>query len=68
MRALGTMLLTVVAALGACGGARAAAKPEVPFQRGVNLTSWLQVGSARRTIRQRTILSRKYRSAANGGS
>jgi len=29
------------------GRASTAAQTEVPFQRGVNLTSWLQVGSAR---------------------
>jgi endoglucanase len=47
MRAPVAVMLTAVAVVCACGGARAAAGTEVPFHRGVNLTSWLQVGSAR---------------------
>ena len=39
-----SMLVVVV---GAWGGAKALGKTEVPFHRGVNLTSWLQVGSVR---------------------
>jgi len=46
MRASVTLMLAVVAAIGTCGRARAATT-EVPFQRGVNLTSWLQAGGAR---------------------
>jgi len=47
MRSPVAVMLTAVAVVCTCCGARAAAKTEVPFHRGVNLTSWLQVGSAR---------------------
>jgi endoglucanase len=40
-------MLMVVAGVCACGGTGATATTEAPFHRGVNLTSWLQVGSAR---------------------
>jgi endoglucanase len=40
-------MLAAVAVVCACGGVRAAAGTEVPFHRGVNLTSWLQAGSVR---------------------
>ncbi len=46
MRAPVAVMLTAVAVICACDRARAATT-EVPFHRGVNLTSWLQVGSAR---------------------
>ena len=47
MRAPVAVMLTAAAVVCAWGGAGAAAKTEVPFHRGVNLTSWLQAGSAR---------------------
>ena len=47
MRSPVAAMLTAVAVVCTCGGAKAAAGTEVPFHRGVNLTSWLQVGSAR---------------------
>lgn len=40
-------MLMTLAFVAAGGGARAWGVPEAPFHRGVNLTSWLQVGSAR---------------------
>lgn len=40
-------MLVAVATVCVGGGAGAAGKTEAPFHRGVNLTSWLQVGSAR---------------------
>src|SRR5512143_3872722 len=47
MRAPVAVMLTAVAVVCAWGGTRAVAGTEVLFQRGVNLTSWLQAGSAR---------------------
>jgi endoglucanase len=40
-------MLMAVAAVCAYGGATGVARTETPFHRGVNLTNWLQVGSAR---------------------
>jgi endoglucanase len=47
MRSSIAVRLIAVGVICACGGVGAAAKTEAPFHRGVNLTSWLQVGSAR---------------------
>ena len=47
MRASIASLLMAVGLVCAWGGTRAVAKTDVPFHRGVNLTGWLQVGSAR---------------------
>ena len=47
MRASIVSLLMAAGLVCAWGGARAVAKTDVPFHRGVNLTGWLQVGSAR---------------------
>lgn len=47
MRSLIATILMVAGVVCAWGGAEAVAKTQVPFHRGVNLTSWLQVGSAR---------------------
>jgi endoglucanase len=47
MRAPVAVILIAVALVCAYNGEAAAAKTEVPFHRGVNLTGWLQAGSAR---------------------
>ena len=47
MRSSIAAILVVVGVVCAWGAAGAVARTEVPFHRGVNLTSWLQVGSAR---------------------
>jgi endoglucanase len=47
MRSSVAAILVAVVVACSCGGATAVAKMEVPFHRGVNLTSWLQAGSTR---------------------
>ena len=47
MRSRIAAVAALVAVVGAASGMPAAAVTQAPFQRGVNLTNWLQVGSAR---------------------